>query len=475
MTRLARLPIRIRVTLAFAGVMAVVLAATGVFLLVRMGAALDESIEEGLRARAGDAVALVRQAGANVGSRRGLDEDGENAVQVLDTSGAVVDATPRARGAPLLDAAELRRARRDTVMFDKEDILDVDVARVLATPVHARGRSLVVVVTADLEDRRDALSSLGKLLLIGGPIALLLASLAGYGAAAAALRPVERMRRRAAAIRTASSERLPVPPARDEIGRLGATLNEMLARLEAAFARERRFVADASHELRTPLAILKAELELAQRRGRSVEALQAALASAAEETDRLVQLAEDLLIIARSDRAQLPIRAETLAAGEVLGAARARFAGRAADAGSTLTVEAPEGLEVSADPLRLDQAIGNLVDNALRHGGGDIRLGATPHGDAVRLWVRDDGPGFPHAFIDSAFERFTRADSARSRGGAGLGLAIVQAIARAHGGGVGAMNLPEGGAEVWFEVPRVAADAELRATTLGSAARSSNS
>ena len=184
--------------------------------------------------------------------------------------------------------------------------------RLLATPATragpaARGRRRARRSTT----ATDALRNLAGTLLIGGPIALLLASLAGYGAAAAALRPVERMRRRAAEIQAAEpGTRLPVGPADDEIGRLGETLNLMLERLEAAFARERTFVADASHELRTPLAILKAELELALREGRSVEELEAALRSAAEETDRLVQLAEDLLVIARVEQGRLPIRAD---------------------------------------------------------------------------------------------------------------------------------------------------------------------
>src|SRR5215204_3338845 len=135
------------------------------------------------------------------------------------------------------------------------------------------------------------------------------------------------MRARAAKIEASDrGARLPVPPADDEIGRLGKTLNAMLDRIEAAFARERTFVADASHELRTPLAILKTELELALSRGRTNEELTEALRSASEETDRLVALAEDLLVIARSDQGRLPIRAEELRAAELLERVRDRHA-----------------------------------------------------------------------------------------------------------------------------------------------------
>ena len=154
------------------------------------------------------------------------------------------------------------------------------------------------------------------LLLIGGPIALLLAALAGYGVAAAALRPVEEMRSRAAEISTAEPRQLlPVSPAQDEVSRLGTTLNEMLARIGAAMEHERGFIADASHELRTPLAVLRAEIELALREGRSREELQAALASAAEETDRVIQLAEDLLVIAQTNQGRLALRPSELSVG----------------------------------------------------------------------------------------------------------------------------------------------------------------
>jgi signal transduction histidine kinase len=298
--------------------------------------------------------------------------------------------------------------------------------------------SRVLVVGTAIDDRNDALRTLAILLLVGGPVMLLLASAAGYGAAAAALRPVERMRRQAAAM-TEPAGRLPVGPADDEIGRLGTTLNAMLARLEDAYARERAFVADASHELRTPLAILKAELELALRSGRSPDELEAALRSAAEETDRLVRLAEDLLVIARVEEGRLPMRPVPLDAAAVLG----RFG----------PADTPAGLTVRADPERLDQALRNLVDNARRHGGGHVELAAERVNGSVELHVRDHGPGFPPAFLDSAFERFTRADPARARGGTGLGLAIVDVIARAHGGAAGASNRAGGGADVWISLP----------------------
>lgn len=198
---------------------------------------------------------------------------------------------------------------------------------------------------------------------------------------------------------------------------------------------------------------MKTELELAHRAGRSVEELQEALGSAIEETDRLAQLAEDLLVIARSDRGRLPVRLASIEAADLLGAVSERFARRAAEQDRSIDVAAEPGLELTVDPLRMEQALGNVVDNALRHGSGPIQLAASQHDGIAELRVSDEGAGFPHAFLDRAFERFTRADEARARGGTGLGLAIAAAIARAHGGQAHARNRDAGGADVRIEFP----------------------
>jgi signal transduction histidine kinase len=328
-----------------------------------------------------------------------------------------------------------------------------DTARLLATPVNAQGRHLVVVVGASLEDRDQALADLGTLLLVGGPVALLLASIAGYGLATAALRPVESMRARAAAISADDlDQRLPLSRSRDELQRLGRTLNEMLARLESGLARERAFVADASHELRTPLAMLRTELELICRERPAGAALDVAVDSAIAETDRLTQLTEDLLVLARADGARLPLRLEAVSIVDLL----ADLAGRYAPFdGRRVTFNAPEpsDLRLGADRARLEQALANLVDNALRHGGGQVRLAAYPRDGCVELHVTDDGGGFPPGFLPTAFDRFTRGDPGRTEDGSGLGLAIVAAIADSHGGSAHAANRPDGGADVWIHIP----------------------
>ncbi|MDA0166168.1 ATP-binding protein [Solirubrobacter ginsenosidimutans] len=445
---MSRMPLRFKLTLAFTGVMAVLLTGAGIALSLLVAENLDSTIDDGLAARAGDAAAVV---GARTGQAK-LANTGETFAQVLDGTGKVVDTTPSAGEASLLDRASLAKAREGIVTVERRTD-DGAAIRLLARPVTAENTQEIVVVGEPLAQRERALGALHALLAIGGPIALLIASFVGYILAAAALRPVERMRRHAAAVTAAgTSERLPVPPTNDEIGRLGRTLNEMLARLEVAFKRERAFVSDASHELRTPLAILRTELELALRGKHTQEELEDALRSAAEESERLSGLADDLLVIARSDQGRLPVRPEPLEAGEVLARVAGRFQTRARAEGRPLTADPSPGVTVNADLARIEQALANLVDNALTYGHGTVQLSARTENGHVELHVYDEGRGFPPDFLPRAFERFTRADEARTRGGTGLGLAIAAAVAGAHGGSAHAENI-EGGADVWIALP----------------------
>ena len=454
---LNRMPIRLRVTLAFVAVMTIVLGAIGLFVYLRFRAELDATINASLRSRATDVAALVKEADSGLSERRGnLVGRSESFAEVLDPGGRVIDSTPLIGGHNLLTAPELARAEHGPTILNRGPLPGLrDESRLLAIPVLAGGQQRVIVVGTSTEARGESLSDLLQLLLIGGPLALVLASLAAYGVAGAALRPVEAMRARAAEVSSAEpDQRLPVPPTHDEIARLGDTLNAMLERLGEALEHERTFVADASHELRTPLAILKTELELALRQGRSPEELRAALGSAAEETDRLTQLAEGLLTIAQTDRGELPVRMERIEAGEILGDVAARFGRRAEEGGRVLSQSDGPGLAVSGDRLRLEQALGNLLDNALRYGEGPVELAAIVRDGSVELHVRDHGPGLSNGFRERAFERFSRAEPSRSPDGSGLGLAIVAAIARAHRGDAHVENRDGGGVDAWLSLPR---------------------
>jgi heavy metal sensor kinase len=329
------------------------------------------------------------------------------------------------------------------------------LARLLEMPT-ADGR--VVVVGVAFDDQREALDRLLILLGLAGPVAILLAGAVGWLVAGAALRPVERMRVEAEAVSASEpGRRLPLPRARDEVAALGRSLNRMLDRLEAAVERERRFVADASHELRTPLANLKAELDLALRRARSPAELVDALRSASEETDRLSQLAEDLLLLASADGGHLVMRLDDIDASGVVRNTVGSFEGRAAALGVTLEASVEDHIRARLDDVRIRQAVRNLVDNALRQtpSGGRVTVEMSKRAGILSIAVADTGSGFETAYLPLAFEAFSRADESRSRaiGGVGLGLAIVRAIAQAHGGTVDARNRPEGGAEVVLELP----------------------
>jgi two-component system OmpR family sensor kinase len=410
------LPPRWGITLAFTAAMALVLVAIGLFLYLRLEAQLDDSIDNGLRSRAGEVSALAMASAGGLGAshREALIEQEESFAQVLTPAGRIVDSTPQLGGRPVLSAAELARAARQPSFFERGSLPGIEAdARLLAVPVRAPEGKVVVAVGSSLGDRDEALGSLAALLAIGGPVAVLLASVAGYWVAGRALRPVE-----------------------------------------AALERERRFVDDASHELRTPLALHKASLELALRHARSAEELRGAIASGLEEVDRLARLADDLLVVARSEDGELPIDPRPISVAELLAGVGERFAARAAAVGRELTIEPVGGLLACADRSRLEQALSNLVDNALRHGGGEVRLWATAENERVRLNVGDRGPGLPPKLLPHAFERFSRGDPARGRGGSGLGLAIVETIARAHGGRAGIDNDPEGGAVAWIELSR---------------------
>jgi signal transduction histidine kinase len=437
-----RLPLRVKLTLPFAAAVAGVLAAMGLFIYLRVGGELLASADAGLQ---GQAVEVRANAAAG---RPLVDLDataGPTVAQLLTPAGAVVESEPPAL-APLPHAHHLQTAR----------VAGLDGHwRFLAVPQAVQGKPRILVVGASLHARDETLDRLGREYLIAAPVALLLAALAGYGLAAAALRPVEAMRRRAAAVSAEEpGHRLPVPAARDEIHALAVTLNDMLERLERSFERERRFLSDASHELRTPLALLRGELELALSRPRTRDELEAAVRSAAEETERLSRLAEDLLLIARADQGQLPMRAERVSVPELLERVRTRFSSYADELGRAMGVEADGAPAVVADALRVEQAVGNLVSNALEHGEGPVVLRSRTVDGRVEIHVTDEGHGFPEVFVARAFERFSRADGARASGGSGLGLAIVELIARAHGGEAHVANRRGGGSDAWISLRR---------------------
>lgn len=451
-----RLQIRTRLTLLFAVLVAVVLVGTGLFVHLRFQQDLRRTVDAGLRSRAQSLLAGIDRSGIQFGEEGGLIEPDEAFTQVIGANGSVLESTPSLSGTPLLSRSELDRLQR-AAYFDTTITIEDEIApaRLLA----ARSEEgPVVVVGASLEEQDEAAAKLAGALLLGGSGALMITTFIGWLVAGAALRPVERMRAEAAGISADEpGGRLQIPETGDELARLGETLNDMLARLEQAIEHERRFVDDASHELRTPLGILKTELELALRKARSPEELTAALRSAAEESDRLNSLAEDLLVLARSDRGRLPVRRQDTDISALISESISRFRPRAEERHIAVSLLGATQSHAAVDPVRMQQTIGNLIDNAVRHApdGGSVSITVTRTDGFLTIEVSDDGPGFPDDFLDKAFEPFARVDSGRARtsGGAGLGLAIVKAVVHSHGGTVTARNNEHGGATISLSFP----------------------
>ena len=284
-------------------------------------------------------------------------------------------------------------------------------------------------------------------------MALLLSSLLGYGLATPALRPVESMRAEAAAISaTEPGRRLPVPAARDEISRLGETLNAMLDRLEAALERERGFVADAGHELRTPLALLKAELELALRRPRSEAELEPRC-SLGGRRGRPPRAARRGPPPPRAlGRGQLPLERRAVR-GRCSATVADRFEARATAAGRAIEVEAPDGPRAGADRNRLEQALGDLVENALGHGQGTVQLERRRRDGDVELHVTDEGPGFPSEFLPDAFERFSRRPTGRARAAARGSASRSPRPLPGHTAAPPTPRTGEAAGDVWLSLP----------------------
>jgi signal transduction histidine kinase len=455
-------PIRLRLALTVAVVAAIMVAAGGNLfghqLRASVGGSIDDSLVPRTRAIAG-ALASSRQPGAPGDLTAQLVGE-EQLAQVLDPAGEVVMASGSLAMQPMLTAADLASVAASgpaAFTWGLRRSREADVIRLSATPVARSDGTWFVVLGNSLHGSELALDRVHYFLWIGGPIAVLAAAAGAWFLAGAALRPVERMRRQVTAITEHGTEATIEPPrTRDELARMTATVNDLLVRLYDARGRDRRLIADAGHELRTPLAVLRTELELAARPGRSADDLRDSVQHAALEVDRLARLAANLLFLARTDTSGMP-RAEPTRVRPVLEAAAGATSQRASSLRIDVTVRAAHELVVPCDADRLRQALDNLLDNALRvaPSGSAVVLEARAEPPWCEVSVLDGGPGFPERFLPRAFERFSRPESERtsSTGGAGLGLAIVDAIARGHGGWATAANRPGGGARVTLGLP----------------------
>jgi len=334
-----------------------------------------------------------------------------------------------------------------------------DAVRVHVVPVPGEARQVAAVQVAhSLEDSGETLERLLTTLLIGVPGLVAAAALGGYLLAARALSPIDRIIQTARRISAEDlSARLNLPAVDDELGRLAVTLDEMLARLEGSFQRERQFTADASHELRTPLSAMQAILGTIRARRRAPAEYEQALADLAEEADRLQALTNDLLRLARSDTrdpgSQEAVDLSTLLA-DLCDSMRPRLQAKSL----SLTRQVPEGLTMLGDRDDLIRLFGNLLQNAVRYTeSGAIEVSAEAAADGtVSIHVADSGGGIDSEHLPRIFDRFYRVDPSRASPGAGLGLAIAQEIARSHGGRIEVSSQPGQGSRFTVSLPKSA-------------------
>ncbi|MFC5177395.1 sensor histidine kinase [Nocardioides taihuensis] len=430
--RLARLPLRTRLVAGFVVAMLVLLVAAGAFVYWRVEYALDRGLDDELASASATIEPLVGPTG-RVTNPEAADATGA-VWQVLGPDGTVLDAGGAAGETPLVPASALDRVDGGSRTLELGTLLPV-TSRPYRLQVTALedGPAAYLLVGVRRDHRDEALRELLLQLTLAGLGALAVAAVVGDRLARAALRPVEEYRRRASEIAGgADGWRLDVPEGRDdEITRLGHTLNDMLAALDAALAHERRFVDDASHELRTPLTLLSSRLQLARRRHRTVEEHERILDELSVDVARLAELAEDLLELGSgADPDDGPVDVGPVVAGVV---ERHRLAHPEAATG--LDVSLPvEPLSARIGVTALERVVANLLGNAALHGAPPVRLTVASRADRVVVEVSDAGPGMPPALLQSATGRFTRSDEARSRPGAGLGLSLVEQLVARSGG-----------------------------------------
>lgn len=440
--------VRVTTSLAAAAVVGSALAVSGVLLVVLLQRNLRAAVHDAAAQRAQDVAATVRRDGVDaIGSLSGSSE--RSVVQILQSDRVLVS-SPEINGQPPIvmlrpKPGELRTSTGRVPHGDADNYLIVALGL-----RSADGTRLVVVVAQSLEPVEVSIQALRPLVLGGAPLLVLLVGVATFVLAGRTLRPVEAIRRRVAEIDAEQlGQRVPVPSARDEVGRLAETMNGMLARLESAAAAQRRFVSDASHELRSPLATVRTTMEVAQVHPEITD-WPALIQVVLDESSRMQTLVSDMLLLARSDEGGLQLRRtevdlDDLCEQEV---ARMRRLGLAVSAEI-------HPVRVVGDADRLARVLRNLSDNAARHAATRVSLHLRAKGHDAVLDVGDDGPGIPQEQRTRVFERFVRLDESRTRtsGGTGLGLPIVQQIVQGHGGTVSALEGPEGGALLRVVLP----------------------
>jgi heavy metal sensor kinase len=447
-------------TLWFAGLLAAIVLLLGAALYLGLRYRLHANFDEQLRNQAAVTLAAVQigEDGAPVlaGAPR-EEDDADYFVRLLDADGEILLDTGFDEELVPLDRAAVANAlagnrRYDTVIADDEAL------RVLTLPVRDGDRAVgALQIGLDRADLDETLGELFRALLLAIPVALVVAAAVGYVVAGRALAPVATITALAARIGGRDlGARLNLALPDDELGRLARTFDGMLARIEDAFERQRRFTGDAAHELRTPLSLMRSRLDVTLARRRSPEEYEAAMLELGTDLERMTGLVGALLMLARADTGRLVAERAPLDLRDPTRFVAEQFRPLAGESGVSLTDRTEPALVV-ADHDLIVQVLVNLVTNALAHtpAGGTIELGCRTEGDRALLWVADSGVGIAPEHQARVFDRFYRGDTGRTRarGGSGLGLAICKAIAEAHGGEIGLQSAPGQGTTVELRLP----------------------
>lgn len=449
------MPIKLRLSLIVAVTTALLVIIGGIILEANLGSGIRGTVRDSLRHDAQRVQADLSK-GAFVLSPSGQITNvvkDQNIVQVISSSAHVEYTTETSGIAPLLSTSQVSLASKAPQFFkfqSKSPLL------LLAEPV-TKGAG-VLVVGSSLDEVSNALARVRDGLLVGGPLLILLAGFGGWLLAGRALKPVEQLRDEAETLSAGMADRrLAVPKTNDEIERLGETFNTLLDRLQRTLKNQKEFVAAASHELRTPLVALRAELEVAQLPGRSIDELKSSLEVFELRLAQLSRLAEDLLLLARGGEQALSIDLVVQPLEPLIAESLQLLMSRAKRSGVALVLDGDSGVSCAVDSFRFRQVVDNLVENAVLHATGSsyVEVMLRREDDCAVLEVKDFGPGFPEDFLPKAFDRFSRAKASRPRteGGAGLGLPIVRMLVEAQGGIVEAKNRAGRGASIIVRFP----------------------
>ncbi len=442
-------PIRVRLTLWFTTLLALILVLVGVLVAVNLRAALTRALDGTLRTSASEIAAdympVARNSesefsGAIDASLAGLPRDA-SAAQIVSPGGSVVVSAGNGQAAsPMLPPASISAAVAGATSMQTAVVNGQDY-RVYATPFTDEGKPSALIVATSLEDVEGAIHRLVLILAVVIPPGVLVAALGGWWLAKKALRPVATMIGEARAIDASRlDDRVEIPAAMDEVGQLAVTLNEMLDRIQTSVEQQQAFVSNASHELRSPLAIMRTEIDVSLVSGDLSDEAREVLESAREETDRMRAIVEDLVVLAQMDEGALAPRAERVDLAGLAEGVLTAMSPQASARAVRLEFKSAGPVEVIGDADRLRHVVRNLVDNAIKYSPRGGRVVVDVHRDehGGELTVVDAGPGIPAVSIPRIFDRFYRADEARSReaGGSGLGLAIVRELVEGQGGRV---------------------------------------